>query len=249
MIQRPLHTPSVTTPDVGSQIARVMRGVALAPWFAAAACVLLAVPGTADAGQSAIAHVAACGLEFDLPAGYKITRPKRMVDARDGASCSFDIVKARPDPPQQGECKDEEDSGQPPFDVCDWMIDGGPASPSVRVARVRPGGRPLLDDFVLDDSGRWNVTNAQAGDQPAQAIDFHGMPAWTGEAIVRMSWYRARVKDFTGIYAGSGGSDVTLVQFASDLFVDLHDPPLDANDACTTFCASLRLGARTQDLP
>lgn len=217
-----------------------------------AAALLLAaglLSGGARADTASPAHVAACGLEFDLPAGYKITRPKRTSDPRDGASCAFDIVRARSDPPQRGDCKDEEDGGQPPYNVCDWMIDAGPAAPSVRVVRAPPGGRPLLDVFVPGDDGLWNVVNAQAGDQPAKAIDFFGKPAWRGETIVRMYWYRQRVKNYTGIYAGSGGGDVTLVQFAPGLFVQLQSEPADVLGDCTAFCPSLRLGARTQDLP
>ncbi len=161
--------------------------------------------------QPSTGHIAACGLEFDLPAGHKITRPSRMADAQGGASCSFDIVRAKPEPPQRGDCKDKADGGQPPYNVCDWVIGTGPASPSVQVVRAPPGGSPLLSAFVRDDDGRWGVVNAQAGIQPAQAIDFFGKSAWKGETIMRMYWYRQRVKNYNGIYAGSGGSDVTLV--------------------------------------
>lgn len=216
------------------------------PWVA---FVLIAAcpPAHVRAGAPSVAHVAACGLEFDLPAGYKITRPKRMVDAREGASCSFDIVKAKPEP-HWHDCKDKEEGGEPPYDVCDWTLDDEP-SPNVQVARVRPGGGPLVDAFERDDAGQWVVSNAQADPKPAEAIDFHGMPAWKGEKIVRLYWHRTRVKDFNGKYGGTGGADVTLVQFAPDLFVQLQAPPLDENYECVPFCSSLRLGARAQDLP
>ena len=217
---------------------------------------LLAVglSGNARTADPASLHVAACGLEFDLPAGYRITRPKREEDPRDGRQCAFDIIPARYVPPLRGECKDEEDGGQPPFDVCDWMIDDGPEYPAVQVARTRIGGRPLLDRFQpdtdrLQQDSRWMVVNAQAGDQPAEASTYCGKPAWKGETIVRMYWYRSRTSAFNGIYAGSGGADMTLVQFAPDLFVQLRNPPIDDAGAFSTFCASLRLGARTQDLP
>jgi len=219
---------------------------------AAAVLILFAshLPGTAQADTAPPpAHVAACGLEFDLPAGYKVTRPKRDGSPQDGASCDFDIVQARPAPPQRGECKGREDGGQPPYNVCDWMIAAGPATPSVRVVRAPPGRKPVLSAFAPGDDGRWTVSNAQAGDQPAESFIFHGKPAWRGETIVRGYWYRQRVKHFNGIYAGSFGGDVTLVQFAPSLFVELQDPPQDEGGNCTTFCASLRLGSRTQDLP
>lgn len=207
----------------------------------------IGLPCAARPGTPSAVHVAACGFEFDLPAGTKITRPRRE-EASGGRLCAFDVVPTRPGPPPRGECKDEEDGGQPPYDVCDWMIDGGPPSRNVQVVRVRPGGAPFRN-FTLEDDGRWTVSNAQAGAQPADAFDFFGRPAWKGEAIVRMYWWRARTKDYTGIYAGSGGAEVTLVQFAPDLFVELENPPLDEDGECRTFCASLRPGARTQDLP
>lgn len=197
---------------------------------------------------AATVQVAACGLEFDLPVAYKITRPKRQADEHNGRACAFDIVKLRPEPAPRGECKDKEEGGQPPYKVCDWMIDAGPPTPSVQVVRQGPKGT-LLDSFTRAEDGRWMVPNAQAGDQPAQAADFCGKPAWTGETIVRMYWWRTRTKNYTGIYAGSGGADVTLVQLAPDLFMQLQNPPIDHAGEFSAFCTSLRLGARVQDLP
>lgn len=209
----------------------------------------LAISADVLAAEPAPAQVAACGLEFDLPAGYKITRPQRSTHASNGRQCAFDIVPARPQPPPRGECKDEDDGGQPPYEVCDWLIDAGPSNPKVKVVRARLQDHPDIDPFRLDEDGQWVLPNAQAGDQPAESTDFFGKPAWKGETIVRLYWWRERTKDYTGIYAGSGGSDVTLVQLAPDLFVQLENPPLDTNGDCTTFCASLRLGKRVQDLP
>lgn len=226
-----------------------MRQRRLSTLLPALACACLAPAQAQHAATRPATPVAACGLAFDLPAGYKITRPQRTQDPGEGASCAFDIVRAKPAPPPRGDCKDEGDGGQPPYHVCDWMIDAGPAAPSVRVVRAPSGGTPLLDFFVPGDGGSWSVVNAQAGDQPAKAIDFFGKPAWTGTTVVRMYWYRQRVKNHTGIYAGSGGGDVTLVRFAPDLFVQLSSEPADVLGGCTVLCPSLRLGARTQDLP
>ncbi|MES2612029.1 MAG: hypothetical protein V4679_17390 [Pseudomonadota bacterium] len=216
-------------------------------FLAVLACIC--VHPAAQAAPASTVQVAACGLEFDLPAGYKITRPKRSADERDGRACAFDIVKTRPGPAPRGECKDKEEGGQPPYEVCDWMVSGGPPSPSVQVVRTRPGGTALLDSFTRGEDGRWTVPNAQAGDQPAQAAEFCGKPAWKGETIVRLGWWRARTKNYTGIYAGSGGADVTLVPLAPDLFVQLQNPPIDEAGEFSAFCSSLRLGARAQDLP
>lgn len=217
----------------------------------AAACSLSTAAQTmAPASAPALVHVAACGLEFDLPAGYKITRPKRMQVENGGRQCTFDIAKALPDPPQRGECKDKDEGGQPPYGVCDWMLStGGFATPSVRVVRAVNGQTESLrtiDPFFRGDDGRWMLPNAQAGDQPAKPTDFHGKNAWHGETVVRLGWWRQRVKNYTGIYAGTAGVSTTLVQFAPDLLVQLQG---DGEEWCAVFCPSLRLGARTQDLP
>lgn len=208
------------------------------------------LPGTAQTDPAPAAHVAACGLEFDLPAGYKITRPKRTQVEDGGRQCTFDIAKAKPDPPPRGECKDKDEGGQPPYHVCDWMLStGGPATPSVRVVRAvngQPESLRAIDPFFRGNDGRWMLPNAQAGDQPAEPTDFHGKTAWHGETVVRLSWWRQRVKNYTGIYAGSGGVSTTLVQFAPDLLVQLQD---DGQEWCAVLCPSLRLGARAQDLP
>ncbi|QIL69364.1 hypothetical protein G7048_02585 [Diaphorobacter sp. HDW4B] len=77
-------------------------------------------------------HVAACSLEFDLRADYKITRHKHTQDepsGDQGRQCSFDIFKAKLDPAQRGECKDKDEGGERPNDVCDWMLStGGPTT-------------------------------------------------------------------------------------------------------------------------
>lgn len=222
----------------------------LAIAFAATVFALIAVglPCAARSGAPSAVHVAACGFEFDLPAGHRITRPKRE-EASGNRLCAFDVVPDRPASPPRGECKDKEDGGQPPYDVCDWIVDDGPPSHNVQAVRLRPGSRAPFRNFTLEDDGRWTVSNAQAGAQPADAFDFFGKPAWKGEAIVRLYWSRTRTMDYNGIYAGSGGTEVTLVQFAPDLFVELENPPLDEDGECRTFCASLRPGARAQDLP
>lgn len=221
---------------------------------------LIHMPGAAQTAAPSATHVAACGLEFDLPPGYKITRPHRTPTrgsgGNSGRQCSFDIVKSKPEPPQRGECKGEEDGGQPPYDVCDWMLRAGPVGPagpagrSVRVVRAPPG-KPLgrIDPYWRDEEGRWMLPNAQAGDQPAEPFDFYGKPAWRGEVVYRIYWYRERAKYYTGMYGGSASGPVVLVQFAPGLFVQLDDPLLDDDGHCDLLCPSLRLGARAQDLP
>lgn len=91
--------------------------------------------------------------------------------------------------------------------------------------------------------------NAQAGDQPVEPFDFHGKPVWRGETVMCLGWWRQRVQNYTGIWAGSGGASATLIPLAPNLFVRLQNLPDAEHGDCTVFCPSLRLGIRMQDLP
>lgn len=211
---------------------------------------VLGMPGTGQASGPAAVRVGVCGLEFELPAGYKITRPKRIASVGESRGCSFDVVRSRPEPAPRGDCKNKEEGGSPPYDRCDWRVDNGPMSPSVQVVRMLSGDRSrTMSSFWRADDGHWMVPNAQAGNQVAEAIDYCGKSAWRGDAVVRLGWSRAHTKDYPGIYAGSGSTEVTWVQLAPDLFVQLNNPPIDDQSGFSVFCASLRLGTRKQDLP
>lgn len=83
----------------------------------------------------------------------------------------------------------------------------------------------------------------------ACGFKFCARPAWKGETIVRMHWWRSRTKNYTGIQPGSGAASVTLVPLAHYLFLQLQDPPIDEAGDFSVFCTSLRLSARVQDLP
>ena len=79
------------------------------------------------AEPAATVQVAACGLEFELPAAYQVTRPQRQTDEHHGRACAFDIVKLRPEPAPRGECKDKEEGVPSPISpptlapACGWM--------------------------------------------------------------------------------------------------------------------------------
>lgn len=184
--------------------------------------------------------VRSCGVAFELPRTWKITRPRRSVDARGLAVCAFDVVAAKPVPPQL-ECKDGEDGGPPPYEVCDWAIDGGPEWPSVQVAQVDLAAtHPSIEPFEFVD-GAWRLPNPYADAKPLAASDFFGKPAWRGEALRRMSWYRTRVKSEQRMHAGTGSAAAVLLLLAPRLAVALVDPPYDdERRECSLFCASLR---------
>jgi hypothetical protein len=222
----------------------------------AARLALLLACATNQAGAAEVAisadqapTISACGIEFELPRAYKITRPKRSVTH--GANvrvCAFDIVPAR-HKPERGECKDKEEGGSPPYQRCDWVVDSGTPYPSVQVALARLEDHPALDPFSFDEN-TWKLPNAHAGDQAAKRVDFFGKPAWQGEIVTRLYWWRTRTKDYQGIYAGSGGFDATLLQLSADLAVVLvAPPPDDDNGDCRIFCASLRPSGHLQGKP
>lgn len=197
--------------------------------------------------------VMACGLAFELPVHYRITKPRRS-ETFDGAPlCSFDVVAARKEPPQL-DCKDKEDGGSPPYKVCDWAISDGKAWPTVQVARTRiDTDRKQLDPFTFEDDA-WRLPNPYAPAQAAERFDFFGKPAYRGEALVRMSWYRTRVKaPYDAMYAGAGSADAVLLQLTPALAVVLVAPPADhpGGDVteCRIFCKTLRAAGRPGDEP
>lgn len=214
----------------GRAARRLLLAAILVPWVDAQAAE--AVPPQT---------VRSCGVAFELPRTWKITRPRRTVDAQGLAVCAFDVVAAKP-APLQLDCKDEEDGGSPPYEVCDWAIDGGPEWPSVQVAQVDLAAtHPSIEPFEFVD-GAWRLPNPYADAEPLAASDFFGKPAWRGEALTRMSWYRTRVKSGQRMHAGTGSAEAVLLQLAPGLAVVLVDPPYDDDERreCRFFCASLR---------
>lgn len=178
----------------------------------------------------------------------KVIRPKREPSTEgdgEGRQRSFDIVKAKPDPPQRSECKDEDDGGQPPYGVCDWTFPlPDSARPIVRVVRAPPESLRYVTPVFRNEDGRWMRPSARTSDQPGEPFD----STWRDEAIARPYWWHQSIKNYTPIYAGTGDTAVTLVSFAPDLFVQLHDLPVNKSPR-TMLCPSLSLGARAQDLP
>lgn len=197
--------------------------------------------------------VMACGLAFELPVHYRITKPRRT-ESFDGVRlCSFDVVAARKEPPQL-DCKDKEDGGSPPYKVCDWAISDAKGWPTVQVARTRiDTDHQQVDPFMFED-GAWRLPNPYAPAQAAERFDFFGKPAYRGEALVRMAWYRTRVKaPYDAMYAGAGSADAVLLQLTPTLAVALLAPPADhpGGDVteCRVFCKSLRAAGRPGDEP
>lgn len=186
--------------------------------------------------------VEVCDIAFDLPSQYRVTSPKRSMTDEGVKQCTFRIVEAQPTVAAD-ECKDEEDGGSAPYDVCDWYIpDASITGFEVLVAETDIAQHhEFMGDFYFEN-GAWRLPNAQADAEPAQAIDFYGKPGWTGASIIRNYWARRTVTDYTGIYAGSYDQRQTLIQLSPQRAVVLDIQPGDApgNTDCTVFCSSLR---------
>ncbi len=190
--------------------------------------------------------VMACGLAFELPVHYRITRPQRS-ESEGRTVCAFDVVAAK-SKPLQLDCKGRREGGSPPYNVCDWAIGSDADKTTVRVAHTRlDRDRWGIDPFVYDN-GAWRLPNAYADAAPAERIDFFGRPAYQGAVVSRLVWYRTRTKTYDAIYAGAGDARAVLVQLGSEVAVTLVSPPADDPAAgeveCRIFCGSLRVAGR-----
>lgn len=208
-------------------------------------------PGALAGGALPPPTVMACGLAFELPVHYRIAKPRRSEEG--GVRlCSFDVVPAGKPAPLQLDCKDKDEGGSPPYKVCDWAIGGVQSWPSVQVARLQIPGHQEVGPFVFEE-GAWRLPNPYGPAEPVKLADFFGRPAYQGEIIARLSWYRTRTKEFASIHAGTADIPAVLFQLNSALAVVLVNPPGDGADTgasdCTVFCASLRAAGRPGDEP
>ncbi|MBL8298011.1 MAG: hypothetical protein JNN30_06620 [Rhodanobacteraceae bacterium] len=197
-----------------------------------------------------VVHVAVCGLEFDMSFDYRASRPTRVTNSDGMRLCTFNVVAVRPDRFRQPECKTKDEGGQPPYHVCDWVLDRGVSSrPSVQVARARLENRPHLDPFSADEEGRWRLSGSPEGNRPTETLDSSGKSIWHGEISTSTSWRRSQIRNYSIIDAGPGRAPYTLVQLAPDVAVVLNELGWGENQAGEIFRSSLRLGKRKQDLP
>lgn len=203
-------------------------------------------PGPLADGAQPPPTVVACGLAFELPVHYRITRPQRS-ESEGRTVCAFDVVAAK-SKPVQVDCKGRREGGSPPYNVCDWAIGSDADRTTVRVAHTRiDRDRWGIDPFVYDN-GAWRLPNAYADAAPAERIDFFGRPAYQGAVVSRLVWYRTRTKAYDAIYAGAGDARAVLVQLTPEVAVVLVSPPADDPAAdvaeCRIFCGSLRVAGR-----
>ncbi|MBD9393636.1 hypothetical protein [Acidovorax sp. ACV01] len=234
---------------------------ACVPWVAWL-CLRLAMallPGVvaAQAGKPAVATspvlpptVMACGLAFELPVQYRITRPRRTEGSGGMGVCAFDVVPAI-NPPKVLECKNKDEGGSPPYNVCDWTLSGVTDWPTVQVARTRiEVDHQPMEPFQFE-GGVWLLP--KVGAEALARTRFFGKRAYLGEAVAGSTWYRTRIKKYESIHAGVGSVDAVLMQLTPQLAVVLVSPPTDSSEggleACRIFCGSLRAAGRPADEP
>lgn len=230
------------------------RCIARSGWlFLALAPILAAAQDKAADGKATPpATVMACGLAFELPVEYRITKPRRAEGAGGMGLCSFDVVSAKRQP-RELECKDRDEGGSPPYKVCDWTVGDGNEWPTVQVARTRiDTDHRSLGPFQFEE-GAWQLPNAYRGFDVAERFRFFGKRAYRGEVVTRLYWVRTRVKEYESSYAGAGGVGAVLVQLTPHLAVALAGPPTDRSadgvTECRIFCQSLRAAGRPGDEP
>ena len=188
---------------------------------------------------TAPATVRSCGIEFEIPSAYKITKPKRS-----GNSCSFDIVSRKPQP-FEGDCWSKEEGGTPPYDVCDWHVVVASTQETVNVVATNISERGSdIPGFEFKD-GAWRSRSAYGNGQPSEVIDFFGRTAYTAESDVSGRFERKHHKKSQGRHAGTYSSTLTMFQLAPKITVVLTNPPVDDVSAtqsqCTIFCESIRV--------
>jgi hypothetical protein len=187
--------------------------------------------------------ITACDISFLLPSQYRVTKPKRSTNSAKLGECSFNIISVKPKK-VAGECRDEDERGQKPYNVCDWEISGLDGYNSVVVASTDLSGKDKqIGDFNFEEGG-WVLPNAYRQPDPAELIDFFGKKAYSANWTFRLHWYRTKVKKYQGEYAGAGDLEGVLVQLAPNLVVALLAAPLDDEKStqpeCVIFCSSLR---------
>ncbi len=229
---------------------RLSLAMALLPGVAAAQTVPSAA--AASPGPARPPTVMACGLAFELPVEYRVTRPRRTEGPGGMRLCSFNVVSAA-NPPKELKCMDKEEGGSPPYNVCDWALSGAGDWPTVQVARTRMDtDHQSIDPFQFEESG-WQLPNAYRGAEALKRTRFFGKRAYLGEAVTRGSWYRTRVKKYESMQAGARSVDAVLMQLTPQLAVVLVGPPLDRSadgvTECRVFCGSLRAAGRPGDEP
>ncbi len=198
--------------------------------------------GVANAFAHETNPVTACGVTFDLPAHLRITKPRRTVTAQGVAECAVGILPAAKTSTPKAVCRDRDEGGSAPYQVCDWSINGIPDERVVVAQTNLALDKKAVGAFSFTGSA-WQLNGASGSDGEAAAIDFFGKNAFQVEANYRTWWHRTKITKYQSEYAGTASKNHVLLQLAPRLAVSLESPPGDQEDdsQCTVFCASLRL--------
>ncbi|KIQ36247.1 hypothetical protein RT97_02200 [Variovorax paradoxus] len=193
--------------------------------------------------------IAVCGVAFELPAAYRVTRPSRSKNEGGEDECQFSIQMAKPRDKDLYECHEEGYASQPPYDVCDWYLASGPlpvgtvASVVVANGRLDAGKQITVGDFSFDGSA-WHLPT-RLGEAPdaLKAVTFFGKQAREGLWEYKGQFRRARTENYETEYGGADGELGGLVQLAPNLLVGILGDAHRSRNWAATLSESLRVAA------
>lgn len=209
--------------------------------------------GTSSKPGNSAKTIAVCGVAFELPVAYRVTRPSRSKNEDGKDECRFSILVAKPTNKDLYECHEEGYASQPPFNICDWYLALGPlpvgtvASVVVANGRLDADAQITVGDFSFD-GGAWHLPT-RLGEAPdaLKAVMFSGKPAREGLWEYKGEFHRAWTKNHQSVYGGADGEMGGLVQLSPNLLVGVLGDAHRSRNWAATLSESLRV-ATPEDL-
>ena len=195
-------------------------------------CVMLFSIFTLQSAYSAN-EVTTCDVTFMLPAHLKVTKPVRSINDDGVNECKVLILPIKN---KNGECKDKDEGGRPPYKVCDWTL--GEPEQSMIVARTNlRRDKKRVGDFYFE-KGTWRISDEKS----AEKINFSGKSALRADSSHGAYWFRAKHQNGESIFAGTIENVQILLQLTPTIAVVLNPAVADDDTGagCKVFCSSLR---------
>ncbi|WP_431275866.1 hypothetical protein ACQ858_06125 [Variovorax ureilyticus] len=194
--------------------------------------------------------VAVCGIAFELPSGYRVTRASRSKALAGKSECRFEVLMVNPKNPDLDECHSEGDyPSQPPYDVCDWYL-AGPLDPGVAASIVVGRGRLDADQpddigvFSFED-GAWRLPDVGGAHAALVQQKFFGRRALAGTWVSHGAWIRRWTKNSNSVTAGTFDVPGALLQLEPDTLLGILGDGSDSSEPASLcnsgFCMSLRV--------
>ncbi len=189
-------------------------------------------------------QVTSCGISFKLPRHLKITSPRRTVNTDGIEECEFQVEYAKR-PTYEGFCR-KGDIRYPDSEKneSEWRPMDGPAS-QILVAKTNFNkDRKAVGAFTYKEN-KWEIAE---GDyyysDEVQLGNHYGHMSLAAAANSRGFWQRwGESVGYQLIeYCCTIGTELVLLQLASDIAVYMAPPPSDTEngDECEIFCRSVR---------